>query len=47
MEKSKTKKCKKINSISTSFNSHRPRVDKIISRNIYLLLNNEDLKEQY
>ena len=46
-KKVKPRNVKKLIVFSTSFNSHRPRVDKIISRNIYLLLNNEDLKEQY
>ena len=32
---------------STSFNPHGPNVNKIINRNIHLLLNNDNLKEFY
>ena len=32
---------------STSFNPHGPNVNKIINRNIHLLLNNDNLKELY
>ena len=38
---------KKLNTISNIFNPHGPNVNKIITRNIHLLLNNANVKELY
>ena len=44
-KKVKPKNAKTLIVFSTSFNPHGPNVNKIINRNIHLVLNNDDLKE--
>ena len=46
-KKVKPRNTKNLIVFSTSFNLHGPNVNKIINRNIHLLLNNDNLKELY
>ena len=46
-EKVKLRNAKNLIVFSASFNPHGPNVNKIINRNIHLLLNNDNLKEVY
>ena len=46
-KKVKPRNAKNLIVFSTSFDPHGPNVNKIINRNIHLLLNNDNLKELY
>ena len=46
-KKVKPRNAKKLIAFPTSYNPHGPNVNKIINRNIHLLLNNDNLKELY